>query len=48
MASSTNNNSSHDFDMRQSDETWKNFRHIAIGVVVVCIVIVVGMALFIA
>ena len=46
MADKTN--SSNEFDMHQSEETWKNFRHIAIGVVIACIVIVVGMALFIA
>jgi hypothetical protein len=43
-----NHNHADDFDMRQSEETWNNFCKLAFGTVVLCIVIVVGLALFVA
>jgi hypothetical protein len=34
------------FDMRQSEETWKNFNRLAVWTLVGCLIIVVGMAIF--
>ncbi|MBI3453765.1 MAG: hypothetical protein HY057_13220 [Rhodospirillales bacterium] len=34
------------FDMRQPDETWKNFIHLAVWTIVLSTITLVGMALF--
>ena len=34
------------FDMRQSQEMWKNFNRIAKWTIIVCIIVLAGMALF--
>lgn len=47
MASPTPGNNQHsNFDMRQSEETWKNFNRLAVWTIVGCLILVVFMAIF--
>lgn len=44
MASPSGDHSN--FDMRQSEETWKNFNRLAVWIIVGTIIILAGMAFF--
>jgi hypothetical protein len=47
MASpSHGNNQQSNFDMRQPEETWKNFNRLAVWTLASCLVLVVFMAIF--
>ncbi len=34
------------FDMHKPEETWKNFNRLAVWLIVSCVVLVIGMAIF--
>ena len=44
MASPSGDHSN--FDMRQPEEAWKNFNRLSLWVLIGCIIIVAGMAIF--
>jgi hypothetical protein len=46
MAQAPQHNSGDNFDMRQSNETWENFLSLSKWVIISCIIIVGGMAIF--